>query len=98
MIELLNVIAAILAIMTSGYLFVLASKAAGELKTSLLLIACGIVIGMGIHSIAELLEAYNLIEIELLTTIMPIFVSLGALLLFIGAFILYRVVKTGGGA
>lgn len=96
MIELLNIIAAVFALAASGYLFVLASKAAGELKNSLLLIASGIVVALGIHSVAELLEAYQLIEIELLVKTMPVLVSLGSLLLLGGVYLLYKIVVTGG--
>lgn len=92
MIELLNVIAAILALTASGYLFVLAFKAVGELRTGLLLMAFGVVVAMGIHSIAELLEVYQLIRIEVLTKIMPVLVTLGSLLLLVGVYFLYKIV------
>ena len=96
MMEILNVIAAILSVVTSIYLLVLASKAAGELKTSLFLIAFGTIIALAVHSLFELLETYQLVNIKLLTTIMPIFVTIGSLLLLIGTYFLYKIVVTGG--
>lgn len=91
--EATNILSAILATIATVYLFITANKCSKELKTGFMLSAVGILIALAIHSFAEFLEAFGYISIETLSTIMPILVLIGSVILIIGIYKLYNVIN-----
>ena len=94
MLYILNLLAAIVAIAASVYLFYISSKTAKGLKTGFVWLAIGVSVGLAIHSSAEFLESAKIIDVELLVKIMPPLVLLGSLMILTGSIILYRTIKS----
>jgi Na+/serine symporter len=93
MIELLNIISAILAMVATVYLFRLSKYTAGELKKAYLFSALGIFLALTVHSLAEFFEIFGIIGIETLRLIMPILVLLGSSLLIIGTYYQFKLAR-----
>jgi len=92
-VEVINILSAILAIGATIYLFVTANKTEKGLKGGLRLIGVGTLIALALHSISEALEIYGYITAEILQTIMPILVLIGSVLLIIGTYKIYQVIN-----
>ncbi len=65
----------------------------GEFGKSYTLILFGIATGVLIHSITEIMEAFNIIEHETLMLLMSIFVLTGSLLFIAAAIVALRAVR-----
>ncbi len=97
MIEYLNIASFVVAVIATGYLFLTASRCNKGLKTGFVLSGIGVAIGLGVHSLAEALEAFKVIDTNLLTTIMPALVFVGSILLIAGVYKLYTAIRSAGG-
>jgi hypothetical protein len=89
--NILNIIAMNVSIIAGLFLFALAIKTK-LLKKGLFLLTFGIFIGLVLHSAFEFLESIEMIKVEFLIEVMPIFVSFGSILILLGGLeILYNV-------
>jgi Na+/serine symporter len=93
MIELLNIISAILAILATFYLFMMSRYTAGELKKAYFFSAFGVLIALAVHAFAEFLEVFGFLAIDTLKVIMPVFVLIGSILLIIGTYYQYKLLR-----
>ncbi|MBT5740062.1 hypothetical protein HOI26_03080 [Candidatus Woesearchaeota archaeon] len=93
MIEILNLLSAISAIASTVYLFIVANKCAKGLHTSAVLLATGVLVSVALHSLAEFLEAYGFLSENILFNVMPILVLIGSIILLIGTYYFFRVIK-----
>ena len=93
MIEIINLVSAVIAVIAIAYLFVTASKCSKGLKTSLILLGSGVFIALAVHSFIEALEAFGYLELESLLKIMPVLVFVGSILLIIGTYKLHQVIS-----
>jgi hypothetical protein len=76
------------------YLFyIITTQTAKGLRTGFLLLAVGILVGVIIHSLAELLERLGFLSSDLLIQIMPILILIGSLLILAGTYTLYKTFK-----
>ena len=82
-----------MAIVATVYLFLIVKETAGGLRKGFLLLAVGVLISLGIHSFAEFLEAYGFLDIEVLLSIMPVFVFVGTCFLISGVYFLYTTLR-----
>lgn len=94
MMYVINLLAALVAIVASIYLFYISCKTAKGLKTGFIWMGLGVSIGLSIHSSAEFLESARIIDVELLVKIMPPFVLIGSLMILTGSMILYRTIMS----
>ena len=92
----LNLLAFVVAVIATGYLFFVVSKTAKELKKGFLFLALGVLISLSIHSFAEFLESIGLMNVKILGNVMPSLVLVGSVLLLIGSIQIYRVIKLVG--
>ncbi|MEK6538260.1 MAG: PAS domain S-box protein, partial [Nitrospirota bacterium] len=60
------------------------------LRRGMLLISSGLLIGIMVHSIVELLESLNLMSFDFLVMLMPVLVSVGSLLIITGGVFVAR--------
>ncbi len=79
----IHILAVIVSIASSVYLVVLGSRIK-LMRLGLIMCAAGIFIGLGLHALAEFFEASKLLSVNVLLEIMPILVSLGAILILAG--------------
>ncbi len=84
-----NIIAMVIAITVTALNFALAFKFK-LLRRGMLLISSGLLIGIMVHSIVELLESLNLMSFDFLVVLMPILVSVGSLLIIAGGVVVSR--------
>ena len=80
---MLNTISFIVTVVIVIVLFSLSRKSK-ILRYPLFKIMIGVFFSLSLHSFAELLEFYNIIEISILIKVMPIFVIIGSLFIFSG--------------
>ncbi len=91
--EIINTLSAIIALISVIYLFITASKCSGKLKISIMLLAVGVLIALGLHSLSEALESFGVINTDTLLTIMPYLVLFGSLILIWGTYKLYNTIS-----
>ncbi len=90
MMEIINILSAVLAISAVVYLFVLVNKCSGGLKKGFVLFAFGILVTIGVHSILSLVE----MDMNLVMTMMSIQILIGSVLFIAGTYILYNTIKS----
>lgn len=90
---IINVFSLILSIVAVVYLIYITAKTAKGLRTGFLLLTLSILIGLAIHSLAEALERFGFLSMDLLAKIMPTLVLLGSFLALTGTYILYKTLK-----
>jgi uncharacterized membrane protein YjjP (DUF1212 family) len=93
MLEYLNILSSIIAFIAAGYLFITSKRLDKELKTATVLMATGVLIAAAIHSLAEVLEAFNYLDTKTLSTIMPILILIGSIFLILGTNKLHNIIK-----
>ena len=86
---IINLIAMIITLTITGMIVYLSFKTK-IMQTNLLLLALGIFISIGIHSVIEFLEAINLLSIGVLIILMPILVVIGTIILLIATLRIYQ--------
>jgi len=81
---MVDLIAFSLSLVIVGAIFYLATQSK-MLRRPLCLIGLGVVVAISLHSLAEYLQFLDLIPIDLLIIIMPIFISIGCIAIVLGA-------------
>jgi len=89
----LSLLAMVASVGISIYLLHTALKLPPQFRKAFSLLAIGVLISIGFHSIAEFLETEAYISSGLLLEIMPMLVVLGSLFIIAGAFLLYDLVR-----
>ncbi len=89
MMEIIDVLSAVLAISATVCLFVLANKCAGGLKKGFILFAFGVFVTIGIHSILNLSK----MSMDSIMSMMSIQIFIGSVLFIAGTYILYNTIK-----
>jgi len=89
----LNITAFLIAGFATAFAFYL-SRESRLLRKGLILISSGLFVAIGIHALAELLESSGYLDSDILIIIMPIFVSIGSILIVVGAKVILDNVTT----
>lgn len=93
--EIINLIAAILAIVIVIYLYVMSGKFTRALRKGFMLISTGVLVAIGVHAIVEFMEAYNiLLDMSVLHWLMPVLVMVGSSIILYGVHMVYKTLQS----
>ncbi len=86
---IINSIAFVVSAIAPVYLYLISLKFRDGLKNGFIFLAIGVFLALVIHSFLELLEMAGYLHTETLLVLMPVFVSIGSIMIIYGAYLIY---------